>query len=146
MNPYMVQVDEFHKAMDYLQPNPIEVEIWDIERNALRLRLLCEELTELTVALNSGSQVDTLDALCDIQYVLSAAILALGYSPVFDDAFSAVHQSNMSKLWSAKEVEGCKENYTFKKTNGATGWVAYRDDGKVMKPPSFRPPDLAQFI
>jgi predicted HAD superfamily Cof-like phosphohydrolase len=44
-----------------------------------------------------------------------------------DDCFNEVHSSNMTKL-------------------GADGRPLYRDDGKVMKGPNYREPDLTPFI
>jgi predicted HAD superfamily Cof-like phosphohydrolase len=41
---------------------------------------------------------EQLDALCDLQYVLSGTILENGFTNVFDEAFNEVHRSNMSKL------------------------------------------------
>ena len=43
-------------------------------------------------------QREILDALCDLQYVLDGTKLSFGYGDIFDEAFAAVHKSNMSKL------------------------------------------------
>ncbi len=64
----------------------------------LRLHLLQEELAELAEAMLEDDLVGCLDALCDLQYVLSGAVLSLGLQDVFDEAFAEVHRSNMSKL------------------------------------------------
>lgn len=38
------------------------------------------------------------DALLDLQYVLSGAVLENGFGDIFDEGFAEVHRSNMSKL------------------------------------------------
>ncbi len=45
---------------------------------ALRISLLQEELLEFTMAHDTSNRLEMLDALCDLQYVLSGAILHLG--------------------------------------------------------------------
>ncbi len=96
-------------------------------RRELRLSLLEEEIKELREAVEAGDIVEVLDALCDIQYVLDGAFLEFGLHPVKDAAFAEVQASNMSKL-------------------GLDGKPILREDGKILKGPNFRPPNLAQFI
>lgn len=50
---------------------------------------------------------EELDALCDIQYVLSGKILTGGYHPIFDKNFAIVHANNMTKAH--RSVEHCQE-------------------------------------
>lgn len=59
-----------------------------------------------------------------------------------DAAFDIVHASNMTKLWTKAElVEMCKgETWTY--VTELDRYTVKRPDGKVVKPPSFRPPDL----
>ena len=47
---------------------------------ALRIALLTEETGELREAIETDNRVETLDALCDMQYVLSGAIASTGVS------------------------------------------------------------------
>lgn len=96
-------------------------------RRELRLSLLEEEIKELREAVEANDMVEVLDALCDIQYVLDGAFLEFGLHPVKDIAFAEVQASNMSKL-------------------GEDGLPILREDGKILKGPNFRPPNLAQFI
>jgi predicted HAD superfamily Cof-like phosphohydrolase len=42
--------------------------------------------------------VEIADALCDLQYVLSGAILEFGFGGKFKSLFEEVHRSNMSKV------------------------------------------------
>jgi len=96
-------------------------------RRELRLSLLEEEIKELREAVEANDMVEVLDALCDIQYVLDGAFLEFGLHPIKDAAFAEVQASNMSKL-------------------GEDGKPILREDGKILKGPNFRPPNLAQFI
>lgn len=143
MNPYLEQVEEFHAAFQYRHPSPLTVDLSCSKTNALREDLIREELHELEAALSKRDPVEVLDALCDLQYVLSGAVVALGFAK-FDDAFAEVHRSNLTKLWSESEVNACVECYTFQKSGDK--FIARRDDGKIMKSPSYSPVNLAPFV
>jgi predicted HAD superfamily Cof-like phosphohydrolase len=88
----------------------------------MRLHLIIEETAELAEAMHDKSLVETMDALCDIQYVVSGAVLALGMHHHFDDAFQEVHRSNMDKLVDGKPVKS--------------------PGGRVIKPAGWTPPDI----
>ena len=90
----------------------------------LRLELIREEFEELTVATNAMDMIEIADALTDILYVVYGAGHAFGIN--LDACFAEVHDSNMSKL-------------------GEDGKPLYREDGKVLKGPNFRAPDLSRF-
>jgi len=96
-------------------------------RRDMRIALLEEEVAELRDAVEAGDLIKVLDALCDIQYVLDGAFLEFGLHEVKAAAFAEVHDSNMSKL-------------------GRDGRPVRRADGKVLKGPDYRPPDLAAFL
>lgn len=53
--------------------------------------------------------------------------MALGVADKFEEAFKRVHESNMSKL-------------------GDDGKPIYREDGKVLKGPHYKPPNLEDLI
>lgn len=93
----------------------------------MRLAILEEEVAELRDAVEAGDMVEVLDALCDIQYVLDGTFLEFGLHGVKQEAMEEVHSSNMSKL-------------------GTDGRPVLREDGKVLKGPGFRQPDLQQFL
>ena len=114
-------VEQWHKAFGVVcKPAP---DISSKEINALRIELIKEEFRELQEALEASDEVETLDALCDLQYVLDGTFLSLGFGALKQRAFEEVHRSNMSKL-------------------GEDGKPLYRDDGKVLKGPRFTPPNL----
>lgn len=118
-------VREFHEVFDL--PIADKPNINDMSLNILRYKLLSEELDELWHALNTGNKVGVLDALTDLQYVLDGAYLALGFANLKEPALQEVHASNMSKL-----SEG--------------GFPIYRGDGKVLKGPNYRAPDLEKLL
>lgn len=97
----------------------------DKETVKLRLELIQEEVRELKDGIDKSNLVDIVDALCDILYVTYGAGHAFGID--LDDPFNDVHNSNMSKL-------------------DKDGKPIYREDGKVMKGPDYKPPNLAQFV
>src|SRR5918993_746387 len=89
------QVAEFHTTFKHpIQPSPI---IPSKERCQLRIALLAEELKELQEAVDNNDLVEVADALCDLQYVLSGAILEFGLGEKFAALFEEVQRSNMSK-------------------------------------------------
>ena len=73
-----------------------------------------------------GCVVEVLDALADIGYILAGTIINHGMQHIYDDAFNEVHRSNMAKLVDGKAIR--------------------REDGTVLKPEGWQPPQLAQFL
>jgi predicted HAD superfamily Cof-like phosphohydrolase len=69
--------------------------------------------------------IEIVDALTDLLYVTYGAFAAFGINA--DKAFEIVHRSNMTKL-------------------GEDGKPVYRQDGKVLKGPQYKPPDLEPLI
>ncbi len=138
------QVVEFHN--EFKQPILGYPQVPSDERVRLRLRLIAEEFFELldaallnssTVALpqrqmehvmhaidNAPIQVDLVelaDAMADLDYVVEGTRLEFGINGA--DVAAEVHRSNMSK-------------------KGAT----VRADGKIVKPATYSPPDIASVL
>lgn len=90
-----------------------------------RLRLIDEEVAELHRAINYQDIVQVADALGDIQYVVEGACLAFGIDS--DAIHRAIHDSNMRK-------------------RHADGMVHRDAGGKVIKPDTWTPPDLASVL
>lgn len=129
----------------------------------LRLKLLREETNELegefvnhNWAKESTARealIGMLDAVCDIQYVLSGAILYFGFAGIFEEAFREVHRSNMTKFLTT-EQEAVKEIAKFKEQNIECYYKEVQDkfvifrlsDGKLLKPNSYSKANLEQFI
>ncbi len=130
-------VREFHERFG--QPVHDEPHIGDRELSRLRIKLLAEELCELAEALGfryefteiaeglPTDEVEALDALGDLTYVVEGAFLSLGYHRMKNEALAEIHRSNLSKL-------------------GEDGKPVLRVDGKVIKGPAFSPPDLASIV
>ncbi len=114
-------VARFHVAFN--QSIHDEPHVSDAGTNALRVRLIQEELDELKEALAEGDPVGALDALTDLQYVLDGSFLSLGLHRWKDAAVAEVHRSNMSKL-------------------DAAGQPIMRADGKILKSENYTRPDL----
>ncbi len=100
------------------------------------LKLIKEEFDELQVAngidLETGEQVrpsdpvETLDALLDILVVTIGAIHSAGFDG--EGGWKEVMRTNFAKI------------------DKDTGKVRKREDGKVLKPLGWTPPDLKPFI
>lgn len=95
------QVADFHRTFKH--PILETPQIPSKERSALRVSLIAEELKELEQAIADEDIVEVADALCDIQYVLSGAVLEFGLGNKFVELFNEVQRSNMSKACNTKE-------------------------------------------
>jgi len=146
----LTSVKEFHELFDLpVLDHPAIPK----DRIALRINLLQEELDELHAALQADDQLETLDALCDIQYVLAGAIHEFGLGSRFSAAFAEVHRSNMSKACKTIEqaqatqrhYDALDQNSEIREKDGQ--WLVYRiADGKVLKSVDYSPADLKQFV
>jgi len=89
----------------------------------LYCNLISEEFDELVASKN---KVDDLDALIDILVVTIGAIHSLGADA--EGAWKEVMSTNFAKI------------------DKQTGRVRKREDGKVLKPVGWTPPDLKPFV
>lgn len=144
-------VAKFHNTFNL--PVLEAVTIPSKERCKLRINLLQEELDELKEAIEDNDIVEVADALCDIQYVLSGAILEFGLADKFKSLFDEVQRSNMSKTCTTmEEAEATKAHYLAKdqpseiKQSGDKYLVYRIADGKVLKSVNYSPANLNQFI
>ena len=84
------QVAEFHRTFRHpIEPRPL---IPAEQRCRLRVALLAEELKELEKAIENQDIVEVADALCDLQYVLSGAVLEFGLGEHFKTLFDEVQR------------------------------------------------------
>lgn len=88
--------------------------------------LIAEEYDELREAIAAGDAVETLDALVDILVVTIGAINSMGADA--EGAWREVMATNFAKI------------------DRRTGKVLRREDGKVLKPEGWQPPELAKFL
>lgn len=102
------------------EPQPLET-----SDKSLRLSLMWEELGELERAMNDQNLVEIADGLADLVWV--ALGTAVSYGIPFDKVWEEVRRSNFAK----KDVDGT---------------IHRRADGKILKPPTWTPPDIASII
>lgn len=146
------QVAEFHRTFN--APILETPQIPSEERSALRVRLLQEELDELKQAIADKNIVEVADALCDLQYVLSGAVLEFGLGEKFVELFNEVQRSNMSKACdNEQQAQETMEYYKSKKgeeayyeKSGNKYNVHRKSDDKVLKNKYYSPADLKSII
>ena len=145
-------VAEFHKTFKH--PILETPSIPGKARCELRVNLIAEELKELEEAIKENDLVEVADALCDIQYVLSGAILEFGLGESFKDLFDEVQRSNMSKSCkTSEEAEATVKFYEEKDgtecfINEVDGhFLVYRkSDNKTLKSINYSPANLKQIL
>ena len=92
----------------------------------LYLKLIQEEVGELQTAVDNNDRIEQLDALIDILVVTVGAVQSLGADG--EGAWKEVMSTNFAKI------------------DSLTGRVRKREDGKVLKPTGWRPPELSKYI
>lgn len=102
------------------------VDNFNKDQFTMYVKLIAEESQELIDAIMAGDKVETLDALTDILVVTIGAIHSMGANG--EGAWQEVMRTNFAKI------------------DPETGKVRKRDDGKVLKPEGWKPPDLASFV
>ena len=145
-------VAAFHKTFKH--PILAAPGIPEEKRCRLRVELLAEELKELETAIRDKDIVEVADALCDLQYVLSGAILEFGLGTKFKELFEEVQRSNMSKACnSEKEAQETVQHYKDKDNTmcyylkEGDKWLVYREaDNKTIKSVSYSPADLVRIL
>jgi predicted HAD superfamily Cof-like phosphohydrolase len=149
---YLKKVTEFHKTFE--APVLDTPQIPSEERCQLRVSLIQEELDELKQAIKDGDLIEIADALCDIQYVLSGAVLEFGMAEKFDKMFKEIQRSNMSKACSSIQ-EAIETISHYKKKDGTEStykqlgdkWIVYRiSDNKVLKSINYSPANLKSYF
>lgn len=117
-HPYKALWD-FHTAFNLKRSE--RPELPDADTRQLRFNLLKEEWEEYESGEKNNDIVEIADALADIIYIAYGTAVAYGIP--MDQVFDEVHRSNMSKL-------------------GPNGKPIYREDGKVLKPANWTPPNI----
>ena len=96
------------------------------EQYVMYVKLINEEVEELHQAVLAGDLIEQLDALIDIMVVTVGAVQSLGADG--EGAWKEVMSTNFAKI------------------DSLTGRVRKREDGKVLKPVGWRPPELSKYI
>jgi predicted HAD superfamily Cof-like phosphohydrolase len=118
-NPFRDQ-EKFMRACDQ------SVDKFDEQQYAMYIKLVNEEHQELLEATLAEDRVEQLDALIDILVVTIGAIHSMGADA--EGAWKEVMKTNFAKI------------------DSETGKVRKREDGKVLKPIGWVPPELAPFV
>ena len=118
-------VFKFHIAAGI--PSPCTPTIPPEDRTRLRIRLIDEEVNrELIPALEADDLTAIADGAADAIVVIIGTCLEYGI-PI-GRVLEAVNLSNLEKI------------------DPETGRVLLRDDGKILKPPDWTPPDIAGIL
>jgi predicted HAD superfamily Cof-like phosphohydrolase len=112
--------EKFMRACDQ------SVDKFDEKQFAMYIKLIDEEHQELLTATLAEDPVEQLDALIDILVVTIGAIHSMGADA--EGAWKEVMKTNFAKI------------------DSETGKVRKREDGKVLKPVGWMPPELAPFV
>jgi predicted HAD superfamily Cof-like phosphohydrolase len=112
--------EKFMKACDQTTAD------WNQAQFNLYVNLIDEESKELKEAIAACDNVEILDALTDILVVTIGAIHSMGADG--DGAWKEVMRTNFAKI------------------DSETGKVRKREDGKVLKPVGWTPPNLLPFV
>jgi predicted HAD superfamily Cof-like phosphohydrolase len=118
-NPFRDQ-EKFMRACDQ------SVGEFNEKQYSMYIKLIDEEHQELLEATLAEDRVEQLDALIDILVVTIGAIHSAGFDA--EGAWKEVMKTNFAKI------------------DRETGKVRKREDGKVLKPVGWVPPELAPFV
>lgn len=125
MKEILTMVKHFHDSFEQkYAKNPTLI---TEKESQLRYSLMKEENDEYLDAVKNNDIVGIADALGDQLYILAGTIIKHGLHNVIEDVFKEIHHSNMSKL-------------------GANGKPIFREDGKILKGPSYFKPNLNKII
>lgn len=140
MEKQLMQVLEFQKGVN--APLPETPTMLPVKRARLRQSLLEEEVTEIATAVHDwhfpdekeprfeteqDAITEVLDGIIDCLYVLLGTAHEYGLADRLIFAFNEVHDSNITKF-------------------GENGTAAFRADGKLLKPETYRKPNLSQIV
>ena len=96
------------------------------EQSLLYHRLITEEYNEFCAARLENDDVETIDACFDMMWVIVGYMLSRGW--------------DCERIWD----EGALSN--LKKIDTKTRKIIKREDGKVLKPEGWQPPDFSKFV
>ena len=126
MQNQLKSVKIFHEAFGVKVSNKPTLEL---SKDILKLRhsLMQEENNEYLKAVEENNLIEVADALGDMLYILCGTILTHGFQNLIEDIFDEIQSSNMSKL-------------------GDDGKPIHRNDGKVLKGPNYKKPNIKKII
>lgn len=116
----------FEDQEKFMRAGDQSIGAYNEEQYEMYINLIHEEYDELVEAKADGNRKEQLDALLDLMVVTLGALHSFGAD--VELAWNEVVRSNNSKI------------------HPITGKVIKRDDGKIMKPDTYSPPNLIPFI
>lgn len=127
MKKQLDQLIEWHTKFEVpfrTAPDPFDDSEEEMASTRLRYRIMLEELKEWKESAICCDDVDKRGKeLADILYTVFGTIIKEGLQDYIEQFFDAVHESNMSKI-------------------GEDGKPVKRMDGKVLKGPNYKEPNL----
>jgi predicted HAD superfamily Cof-like phosphohydrolase len=123
MSKVFTDVEVFLRAVGQTPP-PFNAD--ESDQSRLYAKLIAEEYAEFVEAIVDNDDTEKCDACFDMMWVI------VGYM--------------RSRGWACEEIwdEGAKSNLS--KIDPMTGLVRRREDGKILKPEGWKPPDFAKFV
>ena len=116
----------FRDQSQFMQACGQTVQGFNQDQFNMYLGLIEEESQELAQAIENHDRVEALDALIDILVVTIGAIHSMGADA--EGAWREVMATNMAKI------------------DPVTGMVRRREDGKILKPEGWQPPNLKPYL
>ena len=116
----------FTDSLTFMDASGQTVHAKNTKQFKLYQKLIREEYKEFRDAVSAKDEVETLDALVDMMVVILGAAHSMGYDA--EGAWNEVMKTNFAKV------------------DPETGKVRKREDGKILKPEGWQPPQLAPFL
>lgn len=128
-----MMTDIFEDQKRFMQAGGQTTDLFNLPQLELYERLIDEEIRELREALHDDSGrnqreavAEIIDGAIDSIVVLAGFLWSMGIDPA--EAWREVMRSNMSKV------------------DPETGKIEKREDGKILKPSTYSPPDLTPIV
>ena len=159
MSTNFEKVVEFNKQFGITTHEKPVKDIFDQDSKLVdyRLSLVAEEFKELQQAIKEKDYTETIDALCDLLYVICGFGSSIGTN--LDDAFDIVHNSNMSKLCKTEEEAKQTVEYyhdhkelgylspCYRKSTDGKYYVVYnKDTMKILKSINYTPANFSELL
>lgn len=123
MSNVFKDVETFLRAVGQTIP-PFNAD--ESDQSRLYKKLIDEEYSEFQEAWEANDDTEKADACFDMIWVIVGYMLSRGWT--------------LDQIWE----EGAKSNLS--KIDPTTGLVRRREDGKILKPEGWQPPDFAKFV
>jgi len=123
MSKVFTDVEVFLRAVGQTVPPFIADES---DQSKLYKKLIDEEYSEFIEAWNENNDVEKIDACFDMMWVIVGYMKSRGW--------------DCETIWD----EGAKSNLS--KIDPETGFVKRREDGKILKPDGWQPPNFSKFV